>query len=499
MRLYPELRFLGLCSGKTTKFAMTQKILPRKLHSQSRAVVDSLRTLLLLVFLEHRPADRSLAGYLRQHKEYGARDRRLISDSIFAVFRWWGWLRFFLCDEPACSLSFSDSDCVTDMISPALADKLTASCGDETPAFHMTVADCARILLVAHILDDLELPPVADVWAEKAGVNIRDMLKVAGDDDNPENAVTALHQLVVNGEKNDVAFTFRQLVPRWLADEVVTGVDVFHLVTWLQKRVPLWVRLQEQSVGPLIEELTQAGVKVCQHSSVPNARRIVPDRVNLYQLPAYKRGAFEIQDVSSQCTGLVCDPAPRTRWWDACAGGGGKTLQLAVLMERTGTVVASDIREYKLKDVKKRARRASLPNIELQHWNGGKPDRKRSLFDGVLVDAPCTCSGVWRRNPEGRWLTARSEIQELHYRQCQILNNASLAVKEKGRLVYATCSIFKKENEDVVNSFLAANPGFELVPFPHPLTNGQTDGTLQIYPWETDSDAMFIARFRRIR
>ncbi|MEM4248460.1 MAG: RsmB/NOP family class I SAM-dependent RNA methyltransferase, partial [Candidatus Nanoarchaeia archaeon] len=178
---------------------------------------------------------------------------------------------------------------------------------------------------------------------------------------------------------------------------------------------------------------------------------------------------------------------------------GGKSLQLSSMMKNKGTIVATDIREYKLDDLKKRARRAGISNIRTNYWNGNPPNPKKiHKFNGVLVDAPCSCSGTWRRNPDARWTTNKNEVSELADIQLKLLRNASIAVKESGTLVYATCSFFKKENEDVVEKFLSiCSSEFKLEPFINPFKNTLSDGMLRIYPWDSDCDCVFIAKFRR--
>jgi 16S rRNA (cytosine967-C5)-methyltransferase len=196
--------------------------------------------------------------------------------------------------------------------------------------------------------------------------------------------------------------------------------------------------------------------------------------------------------------GMVCAPLPGERWWDCCAGGGGKTLQLASLLQRKGVVVATDIREYKLDDLKMRARRAGFPNIRRSPWDGKAPRKKKAgLYDGVLVDAPCSCSGVWRRNPDAKWNTDEAEIAEMSDLQLKILTAASAGVKPGGVLVYGTCSLFDPENRTVVSKFLESHPDFTLESFADPLSGKLCQGTLQIRPWDSDSDSMFAARMRR--
>jgi 16S rRNA (cytosine967-C5)-methyltransferase len=167
-------------------------------------------------------------------------------------------------------------------------------------------------------------------------------------------------------------------------------------------------------------------------------------------------------------------------------------------MQRRGSVIASDIREYKLDDLRKRARRAEFPNIICKEWDGkALRSKQQQKFDGVLVDAPCSCSGTWRRNPDARWTTTVADVNEIAALQLKILCNAAGGVKPGGTLIYATCSVMEIENRDVVEKFIQENKNFELEPFINPLNNGLTCGMLQVYPWDANCDAMFVARLRR--
>jgi 16S rRNA (cytosine967-C5)-methyltransferase len=178
--------------------------------------------------------------------------------------------------------------------------------------------------------------------------------------------------------------------------------------------------------------------------------------------------------------------------WDACAGGGGKTLHIASHLMGKGAVYASDVRGYKLDEVKMRARRANISNIRTLVWNGKslpafpKEIASREGFHRVLVDAPCSSSGTWRRNPDGKYRITPLEIEELSALQFSILSCASRAVKKDGLLIYATCSFFCDENEAVVGKFIESAPEFELV-------SSQINGS----PMH-DSDTTFTAVMKRL-
>ena len=291
------------------------------------------------------------------------------------------------------------------------------------------------------------------------------------------------------------------LAPAWVREHLEPDFPFDRYLKSLCTRPPMWLRMQTENKESLLHELASAELTAEQHPYHKDAVAIRNAQINLFTLPAYCEGRFEVQDLASQCIGAACAPAPGERWWDACAGAGGKSLQLAELMQRKGTVVATDIREYKLEDLRKRARRAGFPNIQTRAWDGkGVRPQHRERFDGVLVDAPCSCSGVWRRNPDGIWTLKQEEIGETARLQARILEAAAPGVKPGGVLIYATCSIFKEENKEQVTAFLAKHPEFVLERFPHPLTGAMvSDGMLQVTPADADCDAMFVARMRKLK
>src|SRR5262249_51214626 len=157
---------------------------------------------------------------------------------------------------------------------------------------------------------------------------------------------------------------------------------------------------------------------------------------DVHHLPAFERGALEIQDLAAQAVALGCDPDPGDRWWDVCAGAGGKALHLATLMGGKGVVVATDVNAARLKEAARRARRSPLRNVTTKLWDGRRVAGKPRSFDGVLVDAPCSAIGTWRRNPDARWTTTRDAISRLGEIQSQILDAAAPGVRPGGTLFY---------------------------------------------------------------
>ena len=431
------------------------------LANQARSYAMAIHQVARDVFKSGNPADRVVNAYFRDMKKLGSRDRRMIAETLFSLFRWWGWLQ---------QLSANHETLWED--------------GSERSA------EWAHLLFAAHLLDNAELHPVALEWWQTA--NLPPVAYGIG-------AVTLAEKSRRLAELFNVAsFEPVWLVPDWLRQHVPIDDDRYvQLLSHFQQRPPLWLRSQIDR-DALIQELRSAGLEPMPFSSLPNAICLEQARVNLFELQSFRNGHFELQDVASQMIGIATQAKPGERWWDACAGAGGKTLQLAAMMQNKGTLIASDIREYKLLELRKRARRAQFSNISPRPWSETRPPVKNASVDGVLVDAPCTGTGTWRRNPDCRWTAKAEDVAEMAQLQLDILSRASKAAKPGGVVVYATCSVCETENEAVVRAFLAQRPEFTLEGWLNPLTGILTNGMLRVWPMDANCDATFAARFRRI-
>jgi 16S rRNA (cytosine967-C5)-methyltransferase len=194
----------------------------------------------------------------------------------------------------------------------------------------------------------------------------------------------------------------------------------------------------------------------------------VAERKPVTGTAAFKDGLVEVQDEGSQLIALVTDARPGMRVADYCAGAAGKTLALAAAMENRGHIVACDVSVTRLEGAGRRLRRAGVSNAERHLLVAGDKWRKRRgrSFDRVLVDAPCTGSGTWRRNPDARLRTTARDLEELVAKQNVILEEASDLVRPGGRLVYATCSLLPEEDEMQIERFLAHHQDFVMRPVP---------------------------------
>ena len=213
----------------------------------------------------------------------------------------------------------------------------------------------------------------------------------------------------------------------------------------------------------------------------------VDQRINLFNSQIFKDGWVEVQDYASQQVGSFVNPVPGERIIDACAGGGGKALHLAALMGNKGRIIALDVEASKLENLKKRTRRASAQIVEARWIDNNKViKRLEGQADKLLLDVPCSGSGVIRRNPDAKYRITPDYVKNLVTVQQEILQNYSRMVKPGGDLVYVTCSLFPIENEGQIQTFLHSNPSFKFVEDKH------------LWPSEFGYDGFYMAKLRRI-
>lgn len=446
-------KYLHPCAGTTLKceFMMEtnsqKKSLPEKVVRRHADMLgELLPEITRLVVEEGRPADGLLARHLREHKEFGARDRRFLSQAVFSYFRWYGWTvgKLKLPPAEACLVGAAlDSTEMSDSFQ-YLEGRCKLPCPVE-PLGGRTLAEKAATL---------------NEWFKEA----EDFQPL-----EPADLVLPSFESLVDPEK------------------ILPAIEQF------QKRPPTWIR-SRSAPAQLVQALADRNVPCSVHEPMPAAIS-VDGGISLSNVLSSHTSQFIVQDIASQCVGLACAPQKDGDWWDCCAGAGGKSLQLMDLMEQDGKVLATDIRVPALKELKKRARKYGIRNIRTQPHNIVHDEPFKKTFDGILVDAPCSGWGTWPRNPDARWRSSKRDVVQCATRQLKILNNAAWCVKPGGTLVYAVCTFTRPETEEVVMNFLEHNPAFKLDPFRNPLTGEPTNGQLQIWPWDGPGDAMFIARF----
>ena len=410
------------------------------LRARANTAFQILKEAIPAVLEEKIPADSFLARKFKLNKQFGSRDRRFIRDIVFVWFRWRGLILEHLPEEPE----------------PSPRGILCALLADGAPA------------------DLLEM------WADWGGLAPETVFAAAEGDSLPEK----IHRFT--GKPVDPLC----VLPEWSREKLDP-----RFAEWYQKRPTLWLRA---NCGDLRERLAENGIEITPHETIRNAYRCENRDVNLYQLPEYRDGLFEVQDFSSQCIGLAASPSAGEIWLDSCAGAGGKTLQLLSMLNGKGRVVSSDVSERRMEELGKRVSRCGWKvSTEVHDLTQPLPKRLWGRFDGVLTDAPCSSSGRWRRNPELRWQSSPEQVRKYSELQMKILENVSKAVKPGGYLIYATCSAFPEENEKQIENFLNFHFDFELDEKWCILPNSKMSGMLRVSPWDADCDASFAARLRR--
>src|SRR5512133_1176535 len=268
------------------------------------------------------------------------------------------------------------------------------------------------------------------------------------------------HAAVPEGELLEKA------VPGWASHELSITAS---WAGFLQMEPRLWLRARPGQGRELSRRLEDA--KAFGEGPLQDVLEYT-GQTDLLRTPSFHAGEFEIQDISSQAVGMVCAAKLGETWWDACAGEGGKLLHLSDLMQNKGLVWASDRANWRLSKLKNRARRAQAFNYRVAVWDGGASLPTRTLFDGVLVDAPCSGLGTWHRNPHARWTTTAADVAQLSGLQKSLLMNAAKAVKRGGRLIYSVCTLTRSETSEVCEALAASCPEMEPLLTSNPLEAG---------------------------
>jgi 16S rRNA (cytosine967-C5)-methyltransferase len=251
--------------------------------------------------------------------------------------------------------------------------------------------------------------------------------------------------------------------------------------------------------------LKREGIGVARTPLSPLGLRVF-ERIPLATLDIFKKGFIEVQDETSQIAALLADARPGMRVADFCAGAGGKTLALAAAMKNRGHLVACDTSAKRLERATERLRRAGasiVQRVPLSSERDKWVKKHAAGFDRVFVDAPCSGTGTWRRNPDAKWRLRPKDLEELAALQAAILDSAQRLVKPGGRLIYATCSLLKEEDEAQIEQFLGAHAGFALKPIgevwretiggepPHP------GDMMRLTPARDGTDGFFVAVMER--
>jgi 16S rRNA (cytosine967-C5)-methyltransferase len=289
--------------------------------------------------------------------------------------------------------------------------------------------------------------------------------------------------------------------PAWLEPELTRafGPDLLDEMVALQGRAAIDLRANtlKATRDQVLNALDVEGYVANPTRHSPLAIRVEPGATGLDKTSLFQSGAFEFQDEASQIASLLVDAKPGMRVLDLAAGGGGKSLAMAASMNKEGEIIATDIDAGRLRQLAMRAERAGATIIKVAATPSGE-------FDRVLVDAPCSGTGTWRRQPELRWRLTPEKLEALRKTQSELVDDGAPHVKPGGRLIYATCSLLPCENEDQIESFLARYPEFAIVRvrdiWPEAIGTDPPHGLSNFFkasPLSTHTDGFFTAVLAR--
>ncbi|MBI1364009.1 MAG: methyltransferase domain-containing protein [Proteobacteria bacterium] len=425
---------------------------------QYPAQIQAATELLAQIESSNLPADRLMAGYFRPRRYIGSKDKKVIAEAVYAMQRGRGVLAWAV-GEVGLPLS-------------------------------------ARSMTLAWLVQNKQR--VADIFTGA-------QYQPEPLDEIETKALPKLIKLDFETAPADAEHNY----PAWLEASLKAafGLRFADAMQAMNTRAPLDLRANTLKINrdDLMQRLRANGVDVMRAPHAPDGLRVA-DNKSLFTMQEFKDGLFEVQDEGSQIAARMSAVQPGMKVIDFCAGAGGKTLALAAMMGNKGRLQALDVADSKLKELRKRIARAGVDNVNARpitnEWDAWLKRQKDSA-DVVLVDAPCSGSGTWRRNPDSKWRLTPQTLQEVADKQRNILHSASRLVKHGGRLVYITCSVLPEENQGQIDAFLADHKDFTLVPVQHIWkdmfrTPCPTDAsTLQLAPHTTGTDGFFIAILQR--
>ncbi|HLP52567.1 MAG TPA: class I SAM-dependent methyltransferase [Chitinophagales bacterium] len=401
-----------------------------KLHRNlCNAVIAGLKDILL----DKKQADVTVSNLLQSNKSWGVRDRNFIADNIYSIVRYKRLYEFCMGDELFGEVSLW------------------------------------KLFGTKLILDGADLPD----WEHINELNRDETLK--------------------RFEEAKTIRKIRESIPDWFDQLGVKemGAEVWEKeIAALNTQAQFSIRINTLKTSPHILKrlFTDEGIEFAEVAEAPDALLIKGKR-NFRNHTAYKSGLFEIQDISSQLVAPFAEPGTGMNVIDGCAGAGGKSLHLSALMQNTGEILSVDIHQNKLDELERRANRDGCKNIKTMHADkltGHYRGLLQSFADRILVDVPCSGTGVLRRKPDAKWSLTPKFLGELKEAQAQILSEYAPMLKTGGLLVYSTCSILPSENELQVKAFLERHSNFELIE------------DKRISPADTGFDGFYMAKMRKV-
>jgi 16S rRNA (cytosine967-C5)-methyltransferase len=367
-------------------------------------LVNSVALTLQEIFVKNRYADKALERLFKDNVQWGSRDRRFVAEAVYDIVRNY---------------------------------RLYAQLAESEKNFWFITA-------VWLVLKNNEIPE----WQEFKHVDVSFIVS----------------QKKILEANLPVSLSY----PDWLWE---TGNRELGQAVWekeaiaLNEQAPVFIRVNtiKTTVKKLSEALLKENIQTIEVPGVTQALQLCK-RENVFQTKLFKEGCFEVQDAGSQLIGDYLDPRPNEFVIDACAGAGGKSLDLAARMNNKGKIISLDVEAFKLDELKKRAKRAGVFNIETKLIESNltiKMFEKKA--DKLLLDVPCSGLGVLKRNPDAKWKLSPEVIARTKILQQNIISEYASMLKVNGTMVYSTCSILPSENQEQVKTFLENNKSFEFI------------------------------------
>lgn len=417
------------------------------------AVIEIYDTILSVA----KPSDQVLQTYFRSRKFIGSKDRKYIAEMLYQLLRHYARLNWW---AEELDVTNDGRGCVLLWLSLGEGKD-----GDEIEELFSGEGYGAAILRESEV-------KLLDELAQQT-IDTRDM---------PE---------AVRAECPDWAFAS-------LKENFSDDFNDEMFAMQFEASLDLRVNTLRATRDKVLERLLDDHMDVAKTPYAPNGLR-VSGRPAFSMHPLYQQGHIEVQDEGSQILAMLCGVKPGEWVVDFCAGAGGKTMALAAEMQNKGRIWACDTETTRLENARKRLRRADIHCVETKVLNNENDEwvkKHQGKADCVLIDAPCSGVGTWRRNPFARWQNLGPSLEELVAVQERILRSAARLVKPGGRLIYATCSMLPEENALQVKKFMAANPEFKPAPLSRFWSQSQLEldaSMLQLTPFQHRTDGFFAA------
>ena len=412
------------------------------------------------IFTQHRPASEALKDWGKAHRFAGSTDRHAIGTLVYDVLR--------------------------------RRNTASSRMGDGRPRA-------------------LALGVLRDVW----NISASEIENLCTEQFGP-GVLTAKEKTSLERDmRDDLPSHIRGDYPEWLEPSLaaVFGSRAAEEGAALSMRAPIDMRVntlkasREQLLEAFSKHNAVAGLlsPLCVRIESPTHET---RNVNVEVEPAHGLGWFEVQDEASQIAALLSGVQPGESVIDICAGAGGKTLALSAMMKNKGRLVAHDQDKHRLRPIFERVARSGATNIEIVAADEGAKIGDMGGFDCVLIDAPCSGSGAWRRKPDAKWRLQPKQLEQRQKDQRDVLAQGAALVKAGGRMIYITCSVLAEENTDQVKAFLAANKNFKIVPYAEqwkhaiggvvPKSADGSSNTLLLTPAQHGTDGFFVAVMQKV-